>query len=84
MVRARLQGYADRGVFRGFSEQAPTGGRHRFRFSWLGSRPLALGYAPETGTFVFRNLLPNVQARSPLYRDLQAFVAGRASPKEIA
>jgi hypothetical protein len=81
VVRERLQGYADRGVFRGFSEQAPTGGRHRFRFSWLGTRPLSLGYTPETGTFVFRNLLPNVRARSPLHRDLQAFVADRASPR---
>ena len=81
VVRARLQGYADRGVFRGFSEQPAAAGRHRFRFSWLGPRPLSLVYASTTGTFVFRGLLPNVMARSPLYRDVQAFVAGRASPR---
>ena len=80
-MRERLQTYADRGVFRGFSEQAPTGGRHRFRFSWLGPRPLSLGYTPATGTFVFRNLLPNVAARTPLHRDLQAFITSRASPR---
>ncbi|MEE2613434.1 MAG: hypothetical protein VX975_06395 [Acidobacteriota bacterium] len=34
VVRERLQGYADRGVFRGFSEQSPAAGRYRFRFSW--------------------------------------------------
>ena len=81
VVRKRLQGYADRGVFRGFSEQPPAAGRHRFRFSWLGTQPLALVYGSETGTFVFRNLLPNVSARSSLHRDLQAFVVGRASPR---
>ena len=81
VVRERLQSYADRGVFRGFSEQRPVAGRHRFRFSWLGTRPLALDYTPATGTFVFRNLLPNVGARTSLFSDLQAFVAGRASPR---
>ena len=81
MVRACLQAYADRGVFRGFSEQRQVAGRHRFRFAWLGTQPLTLYYAPATGTFVFRNLLPNVTARSPFHRDLQAFVTGRASPR---
>ncbi|HIE93982.1 MAG TPA: hypothetical protein EYQ83_14370 [Acidobacteria bacterium] len=81
VVRERLQTYADRGVFRGFSEQAPRGGRHRFRFSWLGVRTLSLDYTPKTGTFLFRNLLPGIPARSSLARDLQGFVAGRASPR---
>ncbi|MEE2965765.1 MAG: hypothetical protein VX427_16680, partial [Acidobacteriota bacterium] len=69
------------GVFRGFSEQAPLAGRHRFRFSWLGVRSLSLDYTPETGTFLFRNLLPGISARSSLSRDLQGFVAGRSSPR---
>ena len=81
VVRACLQAYADRGVFRGFSEQRQVAGRHRFRFSWLGTHPLSLHYTPATGTFVFRNLLLSVTARSPLHRDLQAFVTGRASPR---
>jgi len=79
-VRAKLQAYADRGVFRGFSEQRKVAATHRFRFSWLGPRPLNLSYAPETGTFIFRNVLPSMPARSPLYRDLDGFVAGRADP----
>ena len=81
VVRERLRAYADRGVFRGFSEQSPVAGRHRFRFSWLGTQPLFLHYTPTTGAFVFRNLLPNVASRSPLSRDLRAFVSGRASPR---
>lgn len=79
-MRARLQGYADRGVFRGFSEQRKVGAAHRFRFAWLGTRPLTLSYAPTTGTFVFRDLLPGVPAGSTLAQDLRTFVSGRASP----
>ena len=81
LVRRRLQAYADRRVFSGFSEGRPVAGRHRFRFSWLGTEPLTLDYTPASGTFVFRALLPNVPARSPLFSDLGAFVAGRASPR---
>lgn len=80
-VCARLQDYADRGVFRGFSERRSTEGRYQFRFSWQGQTPHILFYTPATGKFVFRNLLPNVPARSALYRDLQAFVIGRGSPR---
>ncbi len=81
LVRQRLQAYADRRVFSGFSEGRPVAGRHRFRFSWLGTEPLTLDYTPASGTFVFRALLPNVPARSALYSDLEAFVAGRASTR---
>lgn len=80
-MRARLQAYADRGVFRGFSEQTARAGRHRFRFSWLGANPLSLDYTPETGTFLFRQLLPGIPARSSLAGDVDAFVTGRASPR---
>ena len=81
VVRRQLQAYADRRVFSGFSEGRPVAGRHRFRFSWLGTEPLTLDYTPASGTFVFRALLPDVPARSALYSDLEAFVAGRASTR---
>ncbi len=81
VVRQQLQAYADRRVFGGFSERPLVAGRYRFRFSWLGTDPLALDYTPASGTFVFRALLPNVPARSVLYADLAGFVAGRASTR---
>ena len=81
VVRARLQAYADRSVFRGFSTQPPRSGTHRFKFSWLFPRPLTLQYTPTTGTFRFIGLLPAVGGRSPLYRALQAFVDDCASPR---
>ena len=81
VVRQQLQSYADRRVFSGFSEGRPVAGRRRFRFSWLGTEPLVLDYTPANGTFVFRALLPDVPARSALFADLEAFVAGRASTR---
>lgn len=81
VVRERLRAYADRRVFGGFSEGRPVAGRHRFRFSWLGTEPLTLDYTPASGAFVFRALLPDVPARSALFADLETFVAGRASTR---
>ena len=77
-VRARLQAYADRGVFRGFAEQPARGGRRRFTFLWLAPAPFTLHYQPATGVLVFRDLLPNVPGRSRFAADLRRFVRGRA------
>ena len=76
-MRERLQGYADRGVFRGFAEAPARGGRHRFKFLWLTATPFVLSYVPTTGAFVFRDLLPNVPARSPVGVALRCFVGSR-------
>ena len=76
-VRERLQGYADRGVFRGFSEEPTRGGRHRFKFLWLNTT-FVLSYVPVTGALFFRELLPNVSARSSVGIALRSFVKSRA------
>lgn len=78
-VRARLQAYADRGVFRGFAEQPSRRGRYRFSFLWLAPSPFTLSYDPSSGALTFRDLLPNVPARSPLAAALRRFVRGRAA-----
>ena len=78
-MRERLQAYADRGVFRGFAEQPARGGRRRFTFLWLAPSPFTLTYDPATGALAFRDLLPNVPARSPLAGALRRFIRGRAS-----
>ena len=78
-VRERLQAYADRGVFRGFAERPGRGGRRRFTFLWLSPSPFTLTYDPATGALTFRDLLPNVPARSPLAVALRRFVRERAS-----
>ena len=79
-VRQSLQGYADRGVFRGYTERPERQGRRlRFRFSWLARDPYDLRYEADSGTLTFLNVLPNVGGRSPLARALRAFVAERSA-----
>ena len=75
-VRACLKDYADRGVFRGYTERRGRLGRIVFRFSWLARHPYDLQYEPRTGTFVFLNALPNMPARTPIARALTTFVSG--------
>jgi hypothetical protein len=78
-VRRCLKAYADRGVFRGYSERPARLGRVVFRFSWLARDPYDLQYEARTGTFVFLNALPNVAARTPIARALKTFVNGRSA-----
>ena len=77
VVREGLQVYADRGVFRGFSEAKPARGEHSFTFEWLSRRPLSFTVDTENGVLKFRNMLPGVPSNSALYSDLRQFVAGR-------
>ena len=73
VVREKLQEYADRGVFRGFSEVRPG----QFRFVWGIYDETELIVDTERGVLRFRRLLPNVPARSEIYRELKSFVADR-------
>lgn len=78
-VRAGLQQYAERGVFRGLAERPARRGRYEFTFRWLAPSPFTLRYDPASGTLAFRDLLPNVPPRSALAGALRRFVRGRAS-----
>jgi hypothetical protein len=78
VVKKKLRVYADRGVFRGFDEVASKGGRGRFRFVWIGNRPLDLSVDTEQGVLRFNNVLPNLPSNSPLYSELKAFLRGRS------
>ena len=80
-VRRRLQAYADRGVFRGYTERPARAGRHYFRFLWLGREPFNLTYEPASGMLTFTNVLPHVRVRSALYQALERFVEGRSARK---
>ena len=73
VVREKLQEYADRGVFRGFSE---TRAGH-LRFVWGIHDDMELIVDNAKGVLRFRRLLPNVPADSDLYRELKGFIAER-------
>ncbi len=78
IVSAALQQYADRGVFRGFSVAKATGGRYEYTFTWLMQRPFTLVYDPARRVLSFRELFPDVGARSAIATALREVVAERS------
>lgn len=75
-VTEAMQGYADRGVFRGFSARQ-RGGRVEFRFTWMTPRPMTVTYDSKAHALTFRNVLPGVASKSPLLAEARALVEER-------
>ena len=73
VVRESLQAYADRGVFRGFSE-SKTG---QFKFVWLIQHQMELSVDTAKHVLRFKQLLPGIPARSALYAELKSFIEQR-------
>ena len=77
IVDKTLESYAQRAVFRGFSQDLrPT--KAVFRMLWHRDRVFELTFEPQKNTLRFAPLLPNVDAT--MYRDLQSFIEQRLSP----
>jgi hypothetical protein len=72
-VRSSLQAYADRGVFRGFSEIK----NGRFQFVWVVNHRMELSVDTAKHELRFKQLLPNVPVRSALYAELKDFIERR-------
>jgi len=75
VIREKLQAYADRGVFRGFSESKSG----QFTFVWLIDHQMELQADTDKHVLRFRQLLPGVPAKSHLYGELKNFIAQRHS-----
>lgn len=73
MVRESLQAYADRGVFRGFSEIRSG----RFQFVWVVNHRMELCVDTAKHELRFKQILPNVPAKSALYAELKNFIQQR-------
>jgi hypothetical protein len=73
VVRENLQAYADRGVFRGFSE-IKSG---HFQFVWVVRHQMELVVDTTKQTLRFKQLLPGVPTNSPLYREVKRFIEER-------
>ena len=81
IVRKNLQAYADRGVFRGFSE-LKTGQRlPAFTFVWLIQHQMELSVDTAKHVLRFRQLLPSVPASSTMYAELKKFLQERHDPE---
>ena len=74
-----LEGYAERAVFRGFSGNPGRGGKAVYKMLWHYDRPFELHLDTAKKTLRFPAILPGVPGRSPMYRELQAFVKARQS-----
>lgn len=79
-VLARLQRYADRGIFRGFGATTTRGGGLECRFLWHAPEPHRLRFEPRRSALLFEDLLPGIAYPSAMDRAIREFVAGRRSP----
>ena len=83
-VRKALQQYADRGVFRGFSEtRGRRSGTQEFRFTWLTREPMVLSHDSAAATLTFKELLPEVARASPLLADVEALIRAQSGPTVV-
>lgn len=73
VVRESLQTYAERGVFRGFSEGKPG----QFTFVWFYQHPMELIVDTKAHVLRFKQLLPGIPARSELTKELKIFLQAR-------
>lgn len=78
-VHALMEGYAKRGVFRGFSKQQTRNGIAAFQMIWHRERVFDLIVDTKKKTIVIPVVLPAVPAGSPLYKDFKAFVESNHS-----
>ncbi len=74
LVQTLLRGYAERGVFRSFSAGTTRGGTTPFTMTWHHGRQFRLVLESATRTVAFPELLPGVSARSPMLKELKAFL----------
>jgi hypothetical protein len=79
IVTAILEGYAAKAVFRGFSAHPGAQGQASYRMIWHHDRHFEMFLNVGTKTLQFPQVLPGVPARSPMYRELQAFLKARQS-----
>jgi hypothetical protein len=73
IIREKLQAYADRGVFRGFSET----GSGNFKFAWLTRHQMELSADTKKNELRFKRLLPGIPAGSAMYAELKNFIEQR-------
>jgi hypothetical protein len=72
-VRRIFEAYAQRGVFRSYSETHEG----EFRFTWLWN--LSFHVTTKPGTLRFNDLLPGIRSGSKIESDLRNFIASCAS-----
>ncbi|HWZ41906.1 MAG TPA: hypothetical protein VNW97_00445 [Candidatus Saccharimonadales bacterium] len=82
VIGEHLQTYAQRGVFRSFSQTSADGRKAEYRFYWLWNLPFHLSFDSQRKTLTFKKLLPGVLAGSDLNAQLRAFIQDRCSSSQ--
>lgn len=80
VVKQTIASYATRGIFRAYGDQPGERGQSRFSFRWHSDAAFHVVFDSSRRELMFRDLLPAVTSRSPMYRELKAFVEARTSP----
>jgi hypothetical protein len=73
-VSELLRGYAERGVFRSFSQADRRGGKTTFNILWHHGRVFRLVVDTTAQTVSFPALLPDVPAGAPMLKELKAYL----------
>lgn len=81
VVRRTLRSYADRGVFRSYSEAPTRRGRSGFRLGWLTDEPFDVIFDRSRAALIFKDILPEVPPGSKMDADLRAFLRERQQPE---
>jgi hypothetical protein len=79
-VAAILQGYADKAVFRGYNKGQPKSGRVVHKVLWHREQVFELVMDTRRKTMHMPLLLPQVPARSEMYKAFQAFLRSFTDP----
>jgi hypothetical protein len=78
-VNAILEGYAERGVFRGYSRGPGSNRKASFRLLWHRDRLFDLILDLDKHTLRFPLVLPQVDPKSPMYEKFKEFLKSRQS-----
>src|SRR4051794_10267083 len=79
LVTGILEGYATRGVFRGFSRLSAGPKKATFKMMWHRDRFFELILDTTKKTMRFPLVLPEVPPKSSMYREYQEFIESRHS-----
>jgi hypothetical protein len=82
-VKQILKSYAERGVFRSFSQTAAADGIAEYRFFWLYNLPFRVIFDRRRSALSFRKLLPGVPEGSQLETELKDFVRSLANEDRV-
>ena len=84
LVTGILEGYANNGVFRGFSVSKATRNGAKYTIVWHYDCRFELVFKAAERTLTLRRGLTSIRSSSPMYRELQSFVEDLHSPERPA